>query len=224
MTPATTQIDAQDTARLIPSKYSPDEASVLTRIADDDAHLSVIFALDDVANDRLRAAADQLTGISANELVTHVPYASVINAAFCHAGPTGARFNGPDRGAWYASLQVATSLAEVSFHHALALQQTGTFHDSITYDTYLADMCGTYHDLRHDDFKDCLLPDDYRPAQALAADLLAKQATGVIYPSVRGPGDCIACFHPKQVENVRKSTRYRLTWAGSPEPETTIEA
>jgi len=90
-TPPQTHIAQNDTARLIPSKYSPDEASVLTRIADDDGHLQTIFALDAAANDRLRAMADQLGGIAAAELVTDAPFASVINAAFdmvgkCDAG------------------------------------------------------------------------------------------------------------------------------------------
>jgi hypothetical protein len=40
-----------DTHRLIPSKYSD---SVLTRIADDDAHLKDIFDLDHATNDRER--------------------------------------------------------------------------------------------------------------------------------------------------------------------------
>ena len=35
----------------------------------------------------------------------------VINAAFCHAHPLGARFSGPDRGAWYAGFELATGLS-----------------------------------------------------------------------------------------------------------------
>ena len=222
MTPPLTPLVVHDTARLIPSKYSSDEDSVLTRLADDNDHLDVIFALDHAANDRLRAQADLLPGIATSELVADVPYASIINAAFCHASPNGARFNGPDRGAWYAGFNVRTSLAEVSFHHALWLQETNYFYDSITYDTYLADFDGAFHDLRHQPaFADCLDPDDYRAAQALAADLFARNATGIIYPSARAAGDCIACFQPKAVANVRKEKRYRLTWSGAQTPDIT---
>jgi hypothetical protein len=36
---------------------------------------------------------------------------------------------------------------------------------------------------------------------------------GVIYPSVRRPGGtCIACFQPSVVSNVRKGSRFLLTW------------
>jgi len=39
-----------------------------------------------------------------------------VTAAFLHAPPTGARFTGPDLGAWYASGEVKTSAAEVGHH------------------------------------------------------------------------------------------------------------
>jgi len=223
-TPPQTHIAQNDTARLIPSKYSPDEASVLTRIADDDGHLQTIFALDAAANDRLRAMADQLGGIAAAELVTDAPFASVINAAFCHANPLGARFNGPERGAWYASFTPETSLAEVSFHHAVALSETDYFHDSVTYDTYLADFDADFYDIRDTEkYAAYLAHDDHSAAQKLAETLQASGANGVVYPSVRGTGDCIACFRPALVKNVRKSTRYRLTWSGSATPEIVTE-
>lgn len=224
MIPPVTKLQQRDTARLIPSKYSVTDDSVLTRIANDDDHLQILFELDGLANDRLRAQADQLPGIAAQELVTDTPYASIVNAAFCHANPTGARFNGPDRGAWYASFAAQTSLAEVHFHHALWLQETKHFFDSITYDTYLADFDATFHDIRNlPEFKDCLASDDYRKAQSLAVDLRDAGSAGVIYPSARADGDCIVCFQPKQVTNVRKTTTYRLTWSGEPQATITRE-
>ena len=44
-----------DTHRLLPAKYSPNYDSVLTRIADNDEHLQLIFELDNATNDRLQA-------------------------------------------------------------------------------------------------------------------------------------------------------------------------
>jgi len=195
MIPPVTQLDQRDTVRLIPSKYSTDDASVLNRIADDNDHLQDIFALDALVNDRLRAQADLLTGLSAEELVTDVPFASIINAAYCHASPEGARFNGPDRGAWYAGFQPETSLAEVSFHHTLWLQETNHLHDTVTYDAYLADFAGAFHDVRQDEiFANCIGANDYTFAQLLGATLLENDATGIVYPSARATGDCLAAF------------------------------
>ena len=222
--PPVAVLDQRDTTRLINSKYLPDESSVLTRIADDAAHLETIFALDTLSNDRIRAAHDLLPGVAADELVYGFAHHSVVNAAYCHAGPFGARFNGPDRGAWYAGFSRETALAEIVFYKTLALQEIDHFHDSVTFDAYLADFEGEFHDIRGPGHDAYLKPDDHAPAQRLAEDLLASGALGVIYPSVRHPGGtCLACFVPREVRNVRRDVRLRLLWTGSPYPTVTVE-
>jgi hypothetical protein len=95
-------IRERDTHRLVPSKYRENE-SVLAPIARDDDDLKAIFDLEQATNDRLLAEHQRLPDIGPHELVFGVPSYHVINAAFCHAHPLGARFNGPDRGAWYAA-------------------------------------------------------------------------------------------------------------------------
>jgi hypothetical protein len=80
-------------------------------IARDEAHLAAIAALESATNDRLLAERQRLPGIGVEELVWAVPHAGVVNASFCHAHPLGARFSGPERGAWYAAFDVATSQA-----------------------------------------------------------------------------------------------------------------
>jgi len=131
-------IRRNDTHRLIPSKYAAE--SVLARIADDDAHLADIFDLDNATNDRLLAENNLLPGIGIHELVFDLPYFRIVNAAFCHAHPLGSRFNGPDRGAWYAGFEIRTAQAEVAFHKSVELAETGWLDEDITYDDYLADF------------------------------------------------------------------------------------
>jgi hypothetical protein len=98
--PPATLIRQFDTHRLIPSHYSlPGGASVLTLIADDNAHLADIFDLDHATNERLFAEHDLAPGIGTSELLAGVPFFRIVNAAFCHPHPLGSRFNGPDRGA-----------------------------------------------------------------------------------------------------------------------------
>lgn len=116
-----------DTHRLIPSKYSLAQDSVLTRIADDDAHLGDLFDLDAATNDRLLAENDILPGIGVHELVFGVPHYRIVNAAFTHAQPLGSRFNGPERGAWYAAFAIETAQAEVAFHKAVDYAEIGRF-------------------------------------------------------------------------------------------------
>jgi hypothetical protein len=200
-----------DTHRLIPSRYG--DASVLVRIADDDAHLRDIFDLDHATNDRLLAENDRLPGIGVRELVFGVPNHRIVNAAFCHAAPLGSRFNGPDRGAWYAAFELDTAQAEVAFHKAVELAEIGGWRETATYDDYLADFSGDFHDLRGGGFEACLAPDSYVASQELAETLLDAGAAGLVYPSVRrAGGTCLACFRPAMVGNVRKAATYAFEW------------
>lgn len=218
--PGTSLVRRNDTHRLIPSKYSDDGSSVLARIADTDAHLADIFDLDNATNDRLLAENERLPGIGVHELVFGVPYYRIVNAAFTHAHPLGGRFNGPDRGVWYAAFEIKTAIAEVAFHKTVQLAEIGRFADDVTLDDYLADFSAAFHDLRaNTDFAACLDPDSYVQSQALAEILLEAGSLGVVYPSVRrAGGTCLACFRPALVMNVRKGTTYRFRWTGNATP------
>ena len=168
-----------DTHRLIPSRHLPRGDSVLVAIAEDDEHLQAIFELDAATNDRVRAEQQLSPGIGLEELVFAVPFAAVINASFCHPHPLGSRFNGPERGAWYAAFDVETSQSEVAFHKTVQLAEIGRFEDSVTYDDYLADFSASFHDLRRTrGFRDCLDRDSYVESQALAEQLLSRRVAG----------------------------------------------
>ena len=147
--------------------------------------------------------------------------ASVIMAAFCHPRPGGGRFNGPDRGAWYAARSLESALAEVAYHRTVELAEVGVFETRLEMRLYLADFHAGFHDVRanlpeneplHD-------PVSYSASQALARELLAAGSNGVIYRSVRhAGGECIACFRPALVENVRANGHYEYRWEGTRTP------
>lgn len=213
-TPPLTLVRQLDTHRLVPSRHSPPE-SVLTRIADDDEHLRAIFELDAATNDRLLAEHQRFPGIGLDELVSGVPFSHVVNASFCHPHPLGARFSGPDRGAWYAAFGLETAQREVAFHKGVELAEAGwTEEEVVTYDDYLADFSAELHDLRRAaGLPACLDPNSYVASQALAEQLLAARSLGVVYPSTRHEsGTCIACFRPALVANVRRDATYRFAW------------
>jgi hypothetical protein len=201
-----------DTHRLLPAKYSLNYDSVLTRIADDE-DLPLIFDLDDYTNARLRAETNLSPDISPQELVFRVPNYHIINAAFTHANPLGARFSTPHRGAWYAGFELATAKAEVLFHKSVEFAEIDwKEREEIQYDDYLADFTNTFHDLRGIE-DEALSPTSYIRSQQLAVELMELGSLGIVYPSVRREGGtCIACFRPSIVANVRKSTPYRLIW------------
>lgn len=216
--PPVTLVRQFDTHRLVPSRHSQGGDSVFVRIADDDEHLQAIFELDAATNDRLIAEHQRFPGIGVEELVFGVPWSHVVNAAFCHAHPLGGRFNGPDRGAWYAAFALETAQAEVAFHKGVELAETGwTEEESITYDDYLADFSAELHDLRRGTgFQACLNPRSYVASQALAERLLDAGSLGVVYKSVRHRGGtCLACFRPALVAHVRRDATYQFSVPGS---------
>lgn len=205
MTPDITTIRQDDTHRPIPSRYT--EENVLERLAEDAGHVDDLFELDGATNDRVLGEANVLPGISVHELLFGIPYAHIVNAAFCHSCPSGSRFNGPERGAWYAAFEQETAGIEVAYHKSQELREIDWREpETFTFDDYLADFRADLHDLRGDsEHAECLDPDSYRNSQSLAATLLASGSSGVLYPSVRCTGGtCLVCFRPVLVNNVRK--------------------
>jgi len=203
--PHVSRLLQDDTHRLIPSAY--DEETVLNRLTTDSNELAVLFELEGATNERLLGEAGLLPGITVRELVFGVSYSHIVNAAFTHAKPLGSRFNGPERGAWYAGFSLETAGIEVAFHKAEELREINWQEkETFLYADFLADFRGGFHDIRGDaDYAQCLDPNSYATSQELARELLDKGSAGVIYPSVRhNGGTCIACFRPALVNNVRK--------------------
>jgi hypothetical protein len=218
--PETLLLRQDDTHRLIPKIYSDEPYGPLRTIAEDPEHLAAIAELDRATDKQVFAENNLLPGISVAELVFGIPHARIINAAFTHATPLGGRFNGPDRGSWYAGFEIETSQAEIAFHKTVQLAEIGSFSDQVTYVDYLADFSGQFHYLCEDPrFVHCLDPNSYVTSQGLAQQLLNAQSLGVVYPSVRySDGTCLACFRPAIVSHVRTAAHYQFTWSGQPQP------
>jgi hypothetical protein len=218
--PGTFSLRQIDTHRLIPQVYSDEPYDALQRIAEDPEHLAAIAELDRATDKQVHAENNLRPGISTAELVFGVPHARIINATFTHATPLGGRFNGPDRGAWYAGFEIETSQAEIVFHRTIHLAEVGFYYDTIKYVDYLADFSGPFHDLRSDGrFSACLDPQSYVESQELARELLKADSLGILYPSVRlARGTCLAAFRPAAVHNVRSGANYEFAWNGEPEP------
>jgi hypothetical protein len=109
----------------------------ITRLTTTGAH---IFELDNATKARLRAEQNLSLGISQRQLVFHLPNHRVINAAFTHLNPAGAR---------YAAFELATAKAEVIFHKSIEFAEIDwKEREEIGYDAYLADFPAAFHDLR----------------------------------------------------------------------------
>lgn len=205
MTPQLTTIRRDDAHRLIPSRYS--DENVLAVLSDNKRQLLDLFELEGATDDRLLGEANLLPGISVHELLFGVAYAHIVNAAFTHAHPQGSRFNGSERGAWYAAFELKTAQTEIAFHRAQELQEIDWREaETFTFDDYFADFRSEFHDIRDDaDYASCLDAKSYIRSQNLGRELLGSGSAGIAYPSVRRRnGTCLVCFRPALVSNVRR--------------------
>jgi len=213
--PRVSDVLRDDTHRLIPARYTDRDESVLGRLTDDPDELNALFELEGATNDRLLGEAGLLPGITVRELVFGLSYSHIVNAAFTHASPFGSRFNGPERGAWYAAFARKTSELEMAYHKSRELQEVHWQEkETFSYVDFLADFRGAFHDIRGDArFRSCLDASSYKASQRLAGGLLERGSAGVVYPSVRHEGGtCIVCFRPALVNNVRKGSSISITF------------
>jgi RES domain-containing protein len=223
LTPPIRQLDWDGAHRLIPSLYSA-VGTVLAEVVDDDAMLADVVLLDGATNDRPQGEQHGLIGISTYELVYGIPNAQVVNAAFTHTSDAGSRFCDQTRGAWYAALELETSLAEVTYHKGKRLAEMVVpelpagrpDHEVSTYDDWLADFRSEFHVLDPPgEFSECLQPEPvpqcYAASQQMAKHLLDQGSNGVLYPSVRRAGSpCLACFRPALVYRPRRAKRLEI--------------
>lgn len=209
------EIHYTGTHRLIPAKYSKE--SVLENLDLPAGVIADLSELDAATNERKLAEAGENPAIGPGELLYGVPEAHIVNAAFLHPGPYGGRFHTPERGAWYAGVELETSIAEVAFHKRRFLNDariSGRY--SFHYQDFIADFSGNFHHLDPRELKSCQrsdpVPQCYSAPQALAHMLLYEGSNGVVYPSVRLPsGTCVACFRPALVFHPRRGREYRIT-------------
>lgn len=198
-------------------------AAVLAPLVDDDDELDLLAEIEGATNTRLVAQDRGISGLAANELVYDVPHAHFINASFAYAKPQQPnRFNGADRGAWYAALDVATCLSEVGYHLTNALADAGDYNATVDYAEMFCSLAGEFLDLRQVPDHPSLDPDKARAyplGNALAEGARAAGLNGIIYPSVRhAGGTCLVALRPAAVQSVRQGAVYRMIWRGDPTP------
>ncbi|MGH9307812.1 MAG: RES family NAD+ phosphorylase [Vicinamibacterales bacterium] len=204
-------------SRLIPSRFP--STGLFDRVAHP-ADLEALFELEDWTNDRISAEVGLLQRIPKDEWVVGAPMASVVMAAYCHPRAGGARFSDAERGAWYAARTLETAMAETIYHRTREIAEVGGYDTRVQMRLYLSDLSARFHDVRSIRATAALYrPDSYSESQRVGKELLDAGSNGIVYRSVRHPaGECIACFRPALVKNVRVGGHYELRWEGRPEP------
>ena len=133
--------------------------------------------------------------------------ASIVMAAFLHAAPGGGRFNGPDLGAWYASADQTTAVAEVGHHlrrEAVARQQPSLRR---TFRAYTSRLNGRYLDIRGSTRPDLYAYDSYTAGQEFGEAERARG--GFVYDSVRRQGGInVVAYRPSKVTDVMQAEHF----------------
>lgn len=215
----------RDTIRLISTAYIDEPA--IAPLVDDDDELAFLEAFEGLTSTRQNSTMPLPIGVFPQELLSERDgYGwSYVNAAFCYTRSTGNRFNGPDRGAWYATWgqgAIQTAHAEVSWHLTKELEATDVFDNMTSYRELLAGFIVDMHDLR--EFADNQVfasePEAaYPKGQLLASALRQNGSAAILYPSVRHEGGlCLSAFRPRVVQNVRQGDRWLFEWRGSANP------
>lgn len=197
---------------------------VLQGVVPDDM-LEALHELEGATSGRLNGQWRGTAGLDKDEYVYGVPHAAFINASFAYAKPGQInRFNGDQRGAWYAALSVETCLEEVKFHINKELANIGVYNTKIEYAEMHASFAGDFLDLTQCNDHECLHPDPhvgYPAGNAIAEAALARGINLIIYPSRRHiGGTCFAALSPHAVQSVAQGDVWELKWAGSPLPTT----
>jgi hypothetical protein len=203
------------THRLINSRFPA--VGVFDDIAGSEADLRDAFEIESLTSGRL-LGAERLARIPGGAVVAG-PGATLVMAAFLYSDENGGRFTDRRLGAWYASTEVETAIAETVYHNERRLRASGGgFPARIQLRELVAELDDDYLDLRgrQGTHPELYHPSDYSASQAFAANLRWPfgDEIGLIYDSVRRVGGTNVCiFQPAAVGvPVVQSDHYEYAW------------
>ena len=160
-------------------------------------------------NDRL--VAERVARLPRSEWAFGRANASIVMAAFLHAPLDGARFSGPDLGAWYAAERIETGIAEVAHHLRREAFARRLPTASRRYRAYSCRLLGSYRDVRG--LGDGALYNrvSYADGQIFGESLRAAGEDGIIYDSLRHrDGVAICAYRPSKVVDVVQAEHFDI--------------
>jgi hypothetical protein len=206
-------LSGQRQYRIIPSRFPPLE---LFETLADPHDLEILYAIEGLSNDRLRAEAGDLYRMPREDWVTG-PNATVVMAAFTHTGHS-TRFSDGTHGVYYAALDEDTAIAETVFHTARFLRETAESAIEVERRCYVGKVLQPLDDLRGRAYAKLRDPDlaTYPVCQAFAAERRAAGSWGLSYPSARRKGgECIAAFRTRAISLPIQGKHFRYRWDGT---------
>jgi hypothetical protein len=209
---------AATTHRLIASRFPT--VGVFDDLATDREELEIAFLLESVTNDRLSMLSRRLPLLPDGEIVQG-PGATLVMAAFLHADEAGGRFTDGRLGAWYASLDVDTAIAETVHHSTRRLRLSdGAFPSSIQMRELIADIDCDLVDIRgaRTQRPELYDPDDYTQSRTFGIGLrwpkTGAPGNGIIFEAVRRDNGINVCvYRPSLVLlPVIQADHYEYRW------------
>ena len=193
--------------RVIPSRFPPIGLfDTVARAAD----LEAVMDLVGWTNDRL--VAERAARLPRAEWVFGRANASIVMAAFLHAPVAGARFSGPDLGAWYAAARIETGIAEVAHHLRRETFARRLPTTTRRFRSYSCRVEGRYRDIRGSDEAGLHDSTSYAASQTFGEGLRAAGEDGLIYDSLRHQGGVAICaYRPSKVLDVVQAEHFDVT-------------
>ncbi len=137
---------------------------------------------------------------------------------FLDQTPPGSRFSNSQFGAYYASNDLETAIAETVHQREQFMRNHNiTTAQELDQLVILADIVGEFHDIRN---LRAALPKvynntEYAASQALATRLRSDNSNGIVYQSIRHiTGECTAVFRPPVISNAIEERHLTYAWDG----------
>lgn len=176
------------------------------------ADAEAAMELEGATNDRLTGARGRLKAIPADDIAIG-PGASIVMAAFLH-GDAG-RFNGAALGAWYASLDLPTAIAETVHHHDRRLRASaGAFPTLIQMRELISSPMADLIDLRRGagQAPELYDPGDYARSQPFGEEVRRHGMDGIWFDSVRATGQNVVIYRPHLLVPVAQADHFEYAW------------
>ncbi len=198
--------------RIVRSAYPP--IDLFEDIADPE-DWPLLISAEQKTNPRLMDSIGNLDLIPPGRRVGG-PGASYLMAPFTHtSSDRPSRFSDGRLGVLYFASDFETAVHETIHHHgrfmAATKQDPGW---TSQFRELVMEVKGDLKDLREIKAATLLDPDDYGPAQAFGAAVRVRNGQGIVYPSVRGCGDCVGLFFPDLARTPVQRRHLDYHWNG----------
>jgi hypothetical protein len=200
--------------RILPSRFPP--IQLFERLTQDPGEWEMLAEIESVTNPRLRDEIGEIRLVPVDERVSG-PGASWVMASFTHLNPAGSRFSDGSYGVYYAAQELATAIAETTFHLGRFYAATADPPHAENMRVLSGRIDARFHDLRGGDprWRACLDPENYVASRALGRRLRTAGSNGIVYPSVRrAGGQCLGAFRPKAVGIPVQGRHLQYYWDG----------